>query len=463
MKLGLISLGCPKNLVDSEVMLGIIEKYDIEITNDPEAAEVIIVNTCGFIESAKQESIETILSMAAYKTEGCCRHLIVTGCLAQRYAQDLFRDMPEIDALVGTNVFKDIDRVIDRVMQGERVLHLKNSDLLPLPGAGQTLKVSSSGSGLPQGKEIQADPRKLTTPPYLAYLKIAEGCDNFCSFCAIPLIRGRYTSKPYEQVMAEAKDLADRGVKELVVIAQDTTRYGQDLYGKLRLAELLRDLNDIPGLKWIRVLYSYPNTFTDELIDAYATLPKVCHYVDLPLQHASDRLLHAMRRRDKLEETKNLLKKLRKRIPDIVIRTTFIVGFPGETEEDFAILKEFVVEQKFENAGVFRYSLEENTAAAAMPDQITEEVKQDRYDELMAIQAGISEETHRAMEDRELEVVVEGYEEGEENLAVARSYREAPDIDGSIFVENAAGLKPGDFIRVRIEQGFAYEVVASRL
>ena len=463
MKLGLISLGCPKNLVDSEVMLGIIEKYDIEITNDPEAAEVIIVNTCGFIESAKQESIETILSMAAYKTEGCCRHLIVTGCLAQRYAQDLFRDMPEIDALVGTNVFKDIDRVIDRVMQGERVLHLKNSDLLPLPGAGQTLKVSSSGSGLPQGKEIQADPRKLTTPPYLAYLKIAEGCDNFCSFCAIPLIRGRYTSKPYEQVMAEAKDLADRGVKELVVIAQDTTRYGQDLYGKLRLAELLRDLNDIPGLKWIRVLYSYPNTFTDELIEAYATLPKVCHYVDLPLQHASDRLLHAMRRRDKLEETKNLLKKLRKRIPDIVIRTTFIVGFPGETEEDFAILKEFVVEQKFENAGVFRYSLEENTAAAAMPDQIPEEVKQDRYDELMAIQAGISEETHRAMEDRELEVVVEGYEEGEENLAVARSYREAPDIDGSIFVENAAGLKPGDFIRVRIEQGFAYEVVASRL
>ena len=463
MKLGLISLGCPKNLVDSEVMLGIIEKYDIEITNDPEAAEIIIVNTCGFIEPAKQESIETILSMAAYKTEGCCRHLIVTGCLAQRYAQDLFRDMPEIDALVGTNVFKDIDRVIDRVMQGERVLHLKDDDLPPLPEAGRTLKISVSGSGLPQEKEIQADPRKLTTPPYLAYLKIAEGCDNFCSFCAIPLIRGRYTSKPYEQVMAEAKDLADRGVTELVVIAQDTTRYGQDLYGKLRLAELLRDLNGIPGLKWIRVLYSYPNTFTDELIEAYATLPKVCHYVDLPLQHASDRLLHAMRRRDKLEETKKLLKKLRERIPDIVIRTTFIVGFPGETEEDFAILKEFVAEQKFENAGVFQYSREENTAAAAMPDQVPEEVKQDRYDELMAIQAGISEESHRAMEDRELEVVVEGYEEEEENLAVARSYREAPDIDGSIFVENAPGLKPGDFIRVRIEQGFAYEVVASRL
>ncbi len=463
MKLGLISLGCPKNLVDSEVMLGIIEKYGIEITNDPEAAEIIIVNTCGFIESAKQESIETILSMAACKTEGCCRHLIVTGCLAQRYARELFREMPEVDALVGTNVFKDIGLVIDRVIRGERILHLKDDDLLPLPETKQTPAVSSLQSEGMKREEVQADPRKLTTPPYLAYLKIAEGCDNFCSFCAIPLIRGRYTSKPYEQVMAEARDLADRGVKELVVIAQDTTRYGQDLYGKLRLAELLRDLNDIPGLKWIRVLYSYPNTFTDELVEAYATLPKVCHYVDLPLQHASDRLLRAMRRRDKLKETKALLKKLRERIPDIVIRTTFIVGFPGETEEDFAILKEFITEQKFENAGVFQYSREENTAAAAMPDQVPDDIKQDRYDELMAIQAGISEESHRAMEDRELEVVVEGYEAEEENLAAARSYREAPDIDGNIFVENAPGLKPGDFIRVRVEQGFAYEAVASRL
>ena len=452
MKLGLISLGCPKNLVDSEVMLGIIEKYHIEITNDPEAAEIIIVNTCGFIESAKQESIDTILSMAAYKTEGCCRYLIVTGCLAQRYAQELFQDMPEVDAIVGTNVYKDIAQVIERVMQGQRVLHLSETDFE---------KINLEGM---QDKERNLpDPRKLTTPPYMAYLKIAEGCDNFCSFCAIPLIRGRYTSKPYEQVMAEARELVERGVKELIVIAQDTTRYGQDLYGKLRLAELLHDLNALPGLKWIRVLYSYPNTFTDELIEAYATLPKVCHYVDLPLQHASDRLLHAMRRRDKLSETKKLLKKLRERIPDIVIRTTFIVGFPGETEEDFAILKEFVTEQKFENAGVFQYSQEENTVAATLPEQIPEETKQERYDELMAIQAGISEDVHRSMEDRELEVVVEGYESEEENLVAARSYREAPDIDGSIFVENAPGLNPGDFIRVRIEQGFAYEVVATRV
>ena len=452
MKLGLISLGCPKNLVDSEVMLGIIEKYHIEITNDPEAAEIIIVNTCGFIESAKQESIDTILSMAAYKTEGCCRYLIVTGCLAQRYAQELFQDMPEVDAIVGTNVYKDIAQVIERVMQGQRVLHLSETDFE---------KINLEGL---QGNERNLpDPRKLTTPSYMAYLKIAEGCDNFCSFCAIPLIRGRYTSKPYEQIMAEARELVERGVKELIVIAQDTTRYGQDLYGKLRLAELLHDLNGLPGLKWIRVLYSYPNTFTDELIEAYATLPKVCHYVDLPLQHASDRLLHAMRRRDKLSETKKLLKKLRERIPDIVIRTTFIVGFPGETEEDFAILKEFVTEQKFENAGVFQYSQEENTVAATLPEQIPEETKQERYDELMAIQAGVSEDVHRSMEDRELEVVVEGYEAEEENLVAARSYREAPDIDGSIFVENAPGLNPGDFIRVRIEQGFAYEVVATRV
>lgn len=452
MKLGLISLGCPKNLVDSEVMLGIIEKYHIEITNDPEAADIIIVNTCGFIESAKQESIDTILSMAAYKTEGCCRYLIVTGCLAQRYAQELFQDMPEVDAIVGTNVYKDIAQVIERVMQGQRVLHLSETDFE---------KINLEGM---QDKERNLpDPRKLTTPSYMAYLKIAEGCDNFCSFCAIPLIRGRYTSKPYEQVMAEARELVERGVKELIVIAQDTTRYGQDLYGKLRLAELLHDLNALPGLKWIRVLYSYPNTFNDELIEAYATLPKVCHYVDLPLQHASDRLLHAMRRRDKLSETKMLLKKLRERIPDIVIRTTFIVGFPGETEEDFAILKEFVTEQKFENAGVFQYSQEENTVAATLPEQIPEEIKQERYDELMAIQAGISEDVHRSMEDRELEVVVEGYESEEDNLVAARSYREAPDIDGSIFVENAPGLNPGDFIRVRIEQGFAYEVVATRV
>ncbi len=451
MKLGLISLGCPKNLVDSEVMLGIIEKYDLTITGDPAEADIIIVNTCGFIESAKQESIESILKMAEFKKSGSCRYLIVTGCLAQRYAKELFDDMPEVDAVVGTDVYRNIARVISHVLAGDRVLHLKDGDL------PETAEEKEKSLLMP----AQADPRMLTTPSYTAYLKIAEGCDNCCSYCAIPLIRGRYVSKPYEQVMAEARDLVARGVKELVVVAQDTTRYGEEKYGKLRLAELLHDLNALEGLHWIRVLYCYPNNFTDELIEAFATLPKVCKYVDLPLQHASDRLLAAMNRHDRMDHTEELLAKLRKRIPEIVIRTTFIVGFPGETEEDFGILKDFVERQRFENAGVFTYSREENTAAARMEDQIPEEVKERRYDELMALQAGISEEVHRSEEGKIREVLVEGYDEGEPDLAVGRSYRESPDIDGSVFIENAPGLEPGDFVKVRIDQGFAYEVVGN--
>ncbi len=451
MKLGLISLGCPKNLVDSEVMLGIIEKYDLTITGDPAEADIIIVNTCGFIESAKQESIESILKMAEFKKSGSCRYLIVTGCLAQRYAKELFDDMPEVDAVVGADVYRNIARVISHVLAGDRVLHLKDGDL------PETAEEKEKSLLMP----AQADPRMLTTPSYTAYLKIAEGCDNCCSYCAIPLIRGRYVSKPYEQVMAEARDLVARGVKELVVVAQDTTRYGEEKYGKLRLAELLHDLNALEGLHWIRVLYCYPNNFTDELIEAFATLPKVCKYVDLPLQHASDRLLAAMNRHDRMDHTEELLAKLRKRIPEIVIRTTFIVGFPGETEEDFGILKDFVERQRFENAGVFTYSREENTAAARMEDQIPEEVKERRYDELMALQAGISEEVHRSEEGKIREVLVEGYDGGEPDLAVGRSYRESPDIDGSVFIENAPGLEPGDFVKVRIDQGFAYEVVGN--
>lgn len=489
MKLGLISLGCPKNLVDSEVMLGIIDSYQIEVVNDPEQADMILVNTCGFIEAAKQESIDTILSMAEYKKTAVCRYLIVTGCLAQRYADELFRDMPEVDAIVGTHVYKDIAAVIEQVLTGHRVLHMQPGDMQMREGedvfgllrrkrgaqdtvsrasAESTADLSGRGKAAepaPANGTVQPapDPRMLTTAPHTAYLKIAEGCDNFCSFCAIPLIRGRYTSKPYEQVLAEARDLASRGVKELVVIAQDTTRYGEDLYGRLRLAELLKDLNGLEGIRWIRILYSYPNTFTDELIEAYATLPKVCHYVDIPLQHASDRLLKAMNRKDRLAHTKALLAKLRKRIPDIVIRTTFIVGFPGETEEDFAILKQFVEEERFENAGVFQYSKEENTVAGRMENQILPEVMQDRYDTLMAIQAGISEERHKELEGWELEVVVEGHDAEDETLALARSYREAPAIDGCVFVEDAAEVQPGEFIRVQVDQGFAYEVVANRV
>lgn len=451
MKIGFVSLGCPKNLVDSETMLGIINAYQMEITNDPAQADLIIVNTCGFIEAAKEESINTILQMAAYKKTGPCKYLIVTGCLVQRYAEDLFREMPEVDALVGTNVYEDIAIVIEKVMAGERVLHVTAD---PAYKAAREAAKTAKRFG-------KVAPRKLTTPPYLAYLKIAEGCDNRCSYCAIPFIRGPYVSRPYEQIMEEARALVAGGVRELILVAQDTSRYGIDLYGSFKLAALLKDLNALPDLKWIRVLYLYPSSFTDELIEAFATLPKVCKYVDIPLQHASDRLLTAMHRFDKRAQVEVLLAKMRKRIPGLVIRTTFIVGFPGETEADFAELLDFAKQQRFENAGVFKYSREENTEAATMPDQIAPEVMEERYQQLMAQQAGISEELHQAEEGQVLEVVVEGFEEGETNLARGRSYHEAPDIDGSIYIENAQGLQPGDFVRVKLEQGFTYEIVGT--
>lgn len=441
MKLGMVSLGCPKNLVDSEVMLGLIREKNFTVTNDPADADIIIVNTCGFIESAKEESINTILQMSEYKTQGSCRYLIVTGCLSQRYADELAQSIPEVDAFVGTECFTDISWVIEQVMDGKKVLHMTRNT------AEQPVEM----------------PRMLTTPEYMAYLKIAEGCDNCCSYCIIPKLRGPYTSRPYEAVMAEAKELAASGIKEIIVVAQDTTRYGEDLYGKLMLPQLLKDLNDLEGIEWIRVMYCYPNNFTDELIEAFATLPKVCKYVDLPLQHASNSLLASMNRYDTKEQVEALLKKLRTSIPGIVIRTTFIVGFPGETEADFEELKEFVAAQRFENAGVFKYSQEEGTVAGAMPNQIPEEIKENRYHELMALQAEISEELHQDLEGQELDVVIEGFDEENPSLAVARSYREAPDIDGNIFVENADNLHIGDFTKVRILQGFTYELVAEQV
>ena len=447
MKIGVVSLGCPKNLVDSETMLGLIHEDNFEITNDSAEAEIIIVNTCGFIESAKEESINTILQMAEYKKSGSCRYIIVTGCLGQRYAEDLFNELPEVDAIAGVEVYDEIGSIIKRVMNGERFIMLERSK----PDVIYTSKDTFL-------------PRILTTPPYTAYLKIAEGCDNCCSYCAIPSIRGPYRSKPMEQVLKEARALADGGVKELIVVAQDTTRYGEDLPGgKLLLADLLKELNKIESLKWIRVMYCYPNNFTDELIETFATLDKVCKYVDLPLQHASNRLLASMNRYDTKEEVSALLAKLRERIPGIVIRTTFIVGFPGETDEDFEELKEFVEQQRFENAGVFAYSQEEGTVAGAMPNQIPEEIKQNRYHELMALQAQISEELHQNTEGMTLEVLVEGIEEDGSGLHYGRSYREAPDIDGLIFIENPGELAPGDFVKVNILQGFTYESVGERI
>ncbi len=447
MKIGVVSLGCPKNLVDSETMLGLIHEENYEITNDPSEAEIIIVNTCGFIESAKEESINTILQMAEYKKSGSCKYIIVTGCLSQRYAEELFSELPEADAIAGVEVYDEIGSIIKRVMNGERFIMLERSK----PDVIYTSKETFL-------------PRILTTPSYTAYLKIAEGCDNCCSYCAIPKIRGPYRSKPMEQVLKEAKALADNGVKELIVVAQDTTRYGEDLPGgKLLLADLLKELNKIKSLKWIRVMYCYPNNFTDELIETFASLDKVCKYVDLPLQHASNRLLASMNRYDTREEVETLLAKLRKRIPGIVIRTTFIVGFPGETDADFEELKEFVEQQRFENAGVFAYSQEEGTVAGAMPNQIPDEIKQERYHELMALQAQISEEIHKDTEGQTLEVLVEGIEEDGSGLHYGRSYREAPDIDGLVFIENPGDIKPGCFIKVNILQGFTYESVGERI
>lgn len=447
MKIGVVSLGCPKNLVDSETMLGLIHEENYEITNDPSEAEIIIVNTCGFIESAKEESINTILQMAEYKKSGSCKYIIVTGCLSQRYAEELFNELPEADAIAGVEVYDEIGSIIKRVMNGERFIMLERSK----PDVIYTSKETFL-------------PRILTTASYTAYLKIAEGCDNCCSYCAIPKIRGPYRSKPMEQVLKEAKALANNGVKELIVVAQDTTRYGEDLPGgKLLLADLLKELNKIESLKWIRVMYCYPNNFTDELIETFASLDKVCKYVDLPLQHASNRLLASMNRYDTREEVETLLAKLRKRIPGIVIRTTFIVGFPGETDADFEELKEFVEQQRFENAGVFAYSQEEGTVAGAMPNQIPDEIKQERYHELMALQAQISEEFHKDTEGQTLEVLVEGIEEDGSGLHYGRSYREAPDIDGLVFIENPGDIKPGCFVKVNILQGFTYESVGERI
>lgn len=447
MKIGVVSLGCPKNLVDSETMLGLIHEENYEITNDPSEAEIIIVNTCGFIESAKEESINTILQMAEYKKSGSCKYIIVTGCLSQRYAEELFNELPETDAIAGVEVYDEIGSIIKRVMNSERFIMLERSK----PDVIYTSKETFL-------------PRILTTPSYTAYLKIAEGCDNCCSYCAIPKIRGPYRSKPMEQVLKEAKALADNGVKELIVVAQDTTRYGEDLPGgKLLLADLLKELNKIESLKWIRVMYCYPNNFTDELIETFASFDKVCKYVDLPLQHASNRLLASMNRYDTREEVETLLAKLRKRIPGIVIRTTFIVGFPGETDADFEELKEFVEQQRFENAGVFAYSQEEGTVAGAMPNQIPDEIKQERYHELMALQAQISEEIHKDTEGQTLEVLVEGIEEDGSGLHYGRSYREAPDIDGLVFIENPGDIKPGCFVKVNILQGFTYESVGERI
>ena len=437
MKAGIISLGCAKNLVDAEVMLGLLQQGGVELTKEPEDADILIVNTCAFIETAKQESITTVLNMAEYKASGKCRSLIVAGCLGQRYGQALLDEMPEADAIVGTGAWNRIMEAVEETLRGNRV-------------------ILTGESGIIYDARM---PRILATPGYTAYLKIAEGCDNRCSFCAIPMIRGRYRSRELEDVVTEAKALAAKGVKELNLVAQDTTAYGRDLYGKAELPRLLKELTKIEGVRWIRCLYSYPRFFTDELIDVIASEPKLVKYVDLPLQHADDDLLRNMHRADTRASMEKLLAKLRERIPGVTVRSTFIVGFPGETEAQFETLRSFIGEQRFDKAGIFTYSAEEGTPAAELPGQIPEDVMQARYHELMSLQSKISEEINQSMEGKVLDVLVEGREVEQENVAYGRSYREAPEVDGQVFIEGCGNVKPGDMVRVRVSQGFTYDVV----
>jgi ribosomal protein S12 methylthiotransferase len=440
LKAGFISLGCAKNLVDTEVMLGLIAENKIEITPEPEKADIIIVNTCGFIDAAKEESINTILQMSEYKKSGTCRGVIVAGCLGQRYRQQLLDDLPEVDAIVGTGAWHRINEAIEAVLKGQRVLMIDDNNTI----------------------YDENMPRITTTPFYSAYIKVAEGCNNCCTFCAIPLIRGGFRSRPIESIVREARQLASKGIKEINLIAQDTTSYGKDLYSAPRLVELLKELVTIKEINWIRLLYCYPKYFSDELIELIAKEPKICKYVDLPLQHIDDEILRAMNRRDNRADIEILLTKLRSRIEGLTLRSSFIVGFPGEGDQHFAALRNFVETQRFDRVGVFTYSQEEGTKAALLTEQIPEEIKQERYHTLMSLQSKISEELNLGLEGQNIEVLVENISE-EPGVVTGRSYREAPDIDGQIYVENALEVRPGEIIRAKIVQGFTYDLLAERL
>lgn len=439
MKAGFVSLGCAKNLVDTEVMLGIMQERGIELTANPAEADILIVNTCAFILSAKEESITTILNLAEYKQTGRCRSLIVAGCLTQIYKGELLDEMPEVDALIGTRAWNRIMEAIAETLSGRRVV---------LIGEREIIYDSKT-------------PRIRTTPPYTAYVKIAEGCNNHCSFCSIPLIRGRQISRPIEDIKLEVEQLARQGVKEINLIAQDTTAYGTDLYGKPKLVELLRELVKV-DVHWLRILYAYPRRFTDELIDLIAAEPKICNYVDLPLQHASNKILKQMNRPDTRESIEALLKKIRERIPNVVIRSTFIVGFPGETDEDFQELKSFLQEQRLDKVGIFTYSQEEGTAAYYFPNQIPEEVMQERYHDLMSMQSLISQELNEALEGQELEVLIENRDEEVPQVVAGRSYRDAPEVDGLVYIENDGRSQAGDIVRVKVLAGFVYDIAAER-
>lgn len=440
MKILFISLGCDKNLVDTEVMLGLLASRGYEMTDDETEADIIVINTCCFIHDAKEESIQNILEMAEYKKEGKARALIVTGCLAERYRQEILDEIPEVDEVLGTTAYDRILDAVDAALAGEHSVMLADIDALPLPDTK----------------------RLVTTGGHFAYLKIAEGCDKHCTYCIIPKIRGNYRSVPMERLIREAEELAAQGVKELILVAQETTLYGKDLYGEKSLHRLVRELCRISGLRWIRILYCYPEEITDELIQVMKEEKKVCHYLDLPIQHASDAVLKRMGRRTSKQELVEIIGKLRREIPDICLRTTLITGFPGETEEQHEELIEFVDEMEFDRLGVFTYSPEEGTPAEKMPDQIDEEVKEERQDELMELQQEIAFENAERMVGREVLVMIEG-KVADENAYVGRTYRDAPNVDGLIFINTDEELLSGDFARVKVTGALDYDLIGELL
>lgn len=435
-----ISLGCDKNLVDTEVMLGLLASRGYEMTDDEAQADVIVINTCCFIHDAKEESIQNILEMAEYKKQGKIRALIVTGCLAQRYRQEIIDEIPEVDEVLGTTAYDKILDAVDAALAGEHSVMLSDLDALPLPDTK----------------------RLVTTGGHFAYLKIAEGCDKHCTYCIIPKIRGNFRSVPMEHLLKEAQELADQGVKELILVAQETTLYGKDLYGEKSLHILLKKLCKISGIRWIRILYCYPEEITDELIRVMKEEPKICHYLDLPIQHANDTILGRMGRRTSKQELVDIIGKLRSEIPDICLRTTLITGFPGETKEQHEELMEFVDEMEFDRLGVFTYSPEEDTPAAEMPDQIDEEVKLDRQADLMELQQEIAFDNAQDMVGREVLVMIEG-KVADENAYVGRTYRDAPNVDGLIFINTDEELLSGDFARVKVTGAIDYDLIGELL
>lgn len=434
-KILFVSLGCDKNRVDTEKMLGLLSHGDYLLTDDEHEADVIIVNTCCFITQAKEESIETLLDLARNKQEGNCRALIATGCMAQRYAQEIRELLPEVDAIVGTTAYDAIREVIDSALAGKREEVLEKLDRIALPDGE----------------------RFLTTGGHYAYLKIAEGCDKHCTYCAIPAMRGPFRSVPMESLLREAEMLAECGVKELILVAQETTLYGTDLYGRKCLHELIRSLAGIEGLRWIRVMYCYPEEIYDELIECMKTEPKFVHYLDVPIQHSCDAVLKRMGRRTSEADLRRILTKLRKNVPDLVLRTTLITGFPGETQEQFEDLYRFINEMEFNRLGVFPYSQEEGTPASMLDGQIDEETKLSRRDELMELQQEISTELNEKRKGDETDVLIEGYVPGE-NVYIGRTFGDAPDVDGYIFVSTSERLETGSFVRVKITGSDAYDL-----